>query len=139
MGRVINPETAGKERAQLSRAVVIALRELMQKTTVDGETRDLAAFIGLALAAIHQTIDSTVAPWEKRDYWIKADRFRMEWRWAESLGAAMRQAVLAEDWEGVARAAAQVLVKVKDVKVPQRHRVGEPWIGAYEKLYVQKT
>lgn len=134
MGRVYNPESAGKERARLTRATVLAIRELMRQTQPDEKTHDLAAFIALALESIADTIDSSVEAWEKRGYWVKADRFRMEWRWAEQLGVTMRRAVLAEDWPRVAATAAQVAERLGDVKVPQRHGVGTPWTGALERL-----
>jgi hypothetical protein len=94
LGRVINPERAGQERTQLTRGIVLALRELAQKTDIDAETRDLAAFIGLALWAVWEGIEATIAPWEKRGYWIKADRFRMEWAWSQNLGLELQLAVL---------------------------------------------
>jgi hypothetical protein len=134
LGRVINPEGAGKERTRLTRGVVLALRELMRQTEADGHTRDLAAFIALALGLIADTIDSSVGAWEKRGYWVKADRFRMDWAWTERLGAAMRQAVLEENWPQVALTAAQIAEKLKDIDVPQRHRLGTPWEGAWERL-----
>ncbi|HEX7976030.1 MAG TPA: hypothetical protein VF498_16595, partial [Anaerolineales bacterium] len=123
-----------KERTQLTRAVVLALRELMRQTQADGQTRDLAAFIALALNEITETIDTSVVAWEKRGYWLKADRFRMEWAWAERQGKAMRQAVIEEDWPKVALTAAQVAEKLRDVDVPQRHRLGTPWVGAWERM-----
>ena len=134
MGRVINPEGVGKERTQLMRSVVLALRELMQQSAIDQKTRDLAAFLALALLAIDQTVDVSVAAWEKRDYWLKADRFRMEWAWAGRLGENLRKAVLAEDWPQVAQIAATVAEKVKQTDVPKRHGLNTPWDGAWEKL-----
>jgi len=134
LGRVINPETAAKERTQLERGIVLALRELMRQAEPDAHTRDMAAFIALALEAIWATIDSSVVAWEKRGYWIKADRFRMEWMWSEQLGKNMRQAVLAEDWGKIAQLSAQVAVRLSDVKLPQRHRLGTPWVGAWQRL-----
>ncbi len=134
MSRVINTENAGKERTQLTRAVVLALRELMRQTSTDGQTRDLAAFIALALDEIFKTIDESVAAWEKRGYWVKADRFRMEWLWSGTLSKTMREALLKEDWATVARVSAQVAEKLPDIKVPQRNRIGTPWEGAWEKL-----
>jgi len=134
VGRVINPESAGKERNQLNRAVVLAIRELMKQNTVDDTSRDLAAFISLALLRISETIDTSVEAWEKRDYWIKADRFRMEWAWSGRLGHDMRQAVLAGDWAMVAMTAAQAAQKLMNVKVPIRHRLGTPWVGAWQEL-----
>lgn len=139
MGRVINPESAGKERTQLTRAIVLAVRELIQKSDVDQGTRDLAAFIALALAAVSATIDVSVAAWEKRDYWLKADRFRMEWAWSERLGGEMRKALLSEDWPGVAMTTAQVMQKLKDVQIPKRHNLGTPWVGAWERLQTQQS
>jgi hypothetical protein len=134
LGRVINPETAGKERSQLTRAVVLAIRELMRQTEADGQTKDLAAFIALALESVAGSIDASVIAWEKRGYWLKADRFRMDWAWSEKLGKMMRQAVLKDDWPMVAATAAQVAERLKDVDVPKRHRLGTPWVGAWDKL-----
>jgi hypothetical protein len=134
MGRIINPESAGKERKELSRATALALQELMRQTEVNDLTRDLAAFVALALESIHQTIDASVVAWEKRGYWLKADRFRMEWSWSERLAGEMRSAILSEDWGRVAMIAVRVAEKIKDVKVPQRNRIGTPWIGAWRQL-----
>jgi uncharacterized protein YigA (DUF484 family) len=134
LSRVISIESAGKERTQLARAIVVAMRELSQQNDLDEKTKDLAAFIALALEEIAATIDLSVAAWEKRGYWVKADRFRMEWIWTERLGATLRQAVLGEDWGTVALTVGQVGEKLSSVKVPLRNRVGTPWQGAYGQL-----
>ena len=134
MGRVINPETAGKERTQLLRAVVLAVREMALQKEADAKTRDLAAFISFALQSIYETIDLSVAAWEKRGYWVKADRFRMDWDWTQRLGITMKTAVLNEDWAVVAATMAEIAVKISTVKLPQRHKLGTPWVGAYTKL-----
>jgi hypothetical protein len=139
LGRVINPEGAGKERTQLMRSVVLALRELMQQNGTDDKTRDVAAYIALALKAIDGTVDVTVAAWEKRDYWLKADRFRMEWAWAGRLGQNMRKGVLSDDWPMVAQTAAAVAEKVRQIDVPKRHGLGTPWDGAWERLQSLET
>lgn len=134
LGRVIQLESVGKERKNLIRAVTLALRALMQQSRPDELTRDLAAFIALALEEIYRTIDQSVAAWEKRGYWLKADRFRLEWAWSERLGRSMREAVLEGDWSRVAATAAELAQKLNSVKLPLRHRVGTPWEGAWEKL-----
>jgi hypothetical protein len=134
LSRVITIESAGKERTHMARAIVVAMRELSQQNDLDEKTKDLAAFIALALQEIALTIDLSVAAWEKRGYWVKADRFRMDWIWTERLGAAMRQAVLSEDWATVARTVGQVGEKLSSVKVPQRNRIGAPWHGAHRQL-----
>lgn len=139
MSRVINPETAGKERNRLTRAIVLSIRELMGQNEPNDTTRDLAAFISLALIAIDETIDSSVAAWEKRGYWVKADRYRMEWLWSGKYGKEMGEAVLNDDWQNVAIIAAKTAEKLKQIKIPQRHRLGKPWVGAYHQLRSQQV
>ncbi len=134
MGRIINLETAGKDRTNLTRSVVLALRELMSQSEPDQRTLDLAAYIALALQAIYETIDPSVEAWEKRGYWLKADRFRMEWIWTGKMAREMRVAVLDEDWQKVALITVQVGEKLRKVEVPTRHRMGTPWVGAWDKL-----
>ncbi|KAF0108748.1 MAG: hypothetical protein FD146_634 [Anaerolineaceae bacterium] len=134
MSRIINPDSAGKERTRLSKCVVLAVRELAHQTGPGAESRDPAAFIALALAAIAGTIDVSVAAWEKRGYWVKADRFRMDWAWAGQYADKMRQAVLAEDWASVAQAAAQAAQRLNRITVPPGHRLGTPWVGAWKAL-----
>ncbi len=76
---------------------MLAIRQLMKQSQPDDSTRDLAAYIGMALIEIGETIDISVQAWEKRGYWVKADRFRMEWEWAGSLGKAMMTALTNDD------------------------------------------
>ncbi len=134
MGRYINPDGAGKQRAQLSKAVVLALRELMRQTEPDAHSRDLAAFIAISLQKIYETVETSVVAWEKKGYWVKADRFRLEWEWSQIMSERLRQAVMADDWATVAVTSAQVAQRLMKVDVPIRHRLGTPWEGAWQKI-----
>lgn len=134
MSRIINPESAGKERTQLTKGIMLAIRELAKHSEPGPESRDMAAFIALALETISKGIDVSVAAWEKRDYWVKADKFRMEWLWAAQYAAKMRVAVLAEDWPTIAQVMIQTAQKLNKVVVPAGHRLGRPWVGAYKEL-----
>ncbi len=134
MSRIINPDSAGKERSRLTKAVVLAIRELAQQAGPGGESRDLAAFISLALSIVSETIDVSVTAWEKRGYWVKADKFRMDWVWAGQYAERMHRAVFVEDWASVVQIAAQTAQKLSKIVVPPRHRLGRPWVGAWEEL-----
>ena len=134
MSRIINTDSTGKQRGQLTKAVAMALRQLSQQTEFGAEARDLAAFIALALQAVHAGIDPSVAAWEKRGYWVKADRFRMEWAWTGSTSERMRAAVLADDWATVAQVSIQAAQKLDGVQVAPGSRLGQPWKGAFERL-----
>jgi len=135
LSRIINPDSAGKERVRLSKAVVLAIRELAKQSQPGDESHDLAAFISMALSIISETIDISVAAWEKRGYWVKADKFRMEWAWSAQLAQKMDRAIKADDWEDVAVVAAQVAQKLNKITVPAGHRLGQPWTGAWNELH----
>ena len=134
LSRVINPDSAGKERTRLTKGIVLAIRELAQQSEPGTEARDLAAFITMALSVISGTIDVSVAAWEKRDYWVKADKFRMEWAWSGQYAEKMKIAILKDDWASVAQVAAQTAQKLSKVTVPAGHRLGRPWLGAWEEM-----
>jgi hypothetical protein len=134
LSRIINPESAGKDRTRLTKAIVLAIRELARQTEPGLESRDLAAFIALALKIISETIDVSVAAWEKRGYWVKADKFRMEWAWSGMAAEKMRIALMNDDWAAVALAAAQVAQKFNKVNVAPGNRLGKPWVGAWAEL-----
>jgi hypothetical protein len=134
LSRIINPDSAGKRRNRLTKAIVLAVRELALQTGPGTESRDLAAFIALALDIVAGTIDISVAAWEKRGYWVKADKFRMDWVWAGQLAEKMRLAVLADDWTGVTQVAAQIAGRLNRITVPVGHHLGRPWVGAWDEL-----
>jgi len=132
--RIINLDSTGKQRTYLTRSIVVALRELAMKTDVDEQTRDLVAYVVIALQSISKTIDTTVQAWEKRGYWIKSDRYRLEWMWTEEMGKKMETALKKEDWQSLAIYTAKVSEKLNNVTVSTRHRLGKPWEGAWNKF-----
>ena len=134
MGRIIKFESAGKERDKLVKEIVISIRELMKQSRFNENSRDLAAFIALSLESISETIEVSVVAWEKRGYWVKADRFRLEWTWAGKLGTEMRQAVLSENWKRIGQTALEVARKLYNIKVSVRHHLGTPWVGAWQRM-----
>ena len=139
MSRIINPNSAGKERIKLTRAIALAVRELAKTDPSANsgqlnEAHDLAAFIALALEIVAETIEVSVVAWEKRNYWVKADKFRMDWRWAGQLAEEMRVAALKDDWASVAQVAMQVAVKLQKIKISDKHRMGRPWVGSWQKI-----
>ncbi len=134
MSRLIKTDTVGKDRTRLTKSILLAVRELAKQKEVTAEARDLAAFIASALRAIAEGIDESVAAWEKRGYWVKADRFRMEWLWTGQTAAKMKSAVLNDDWGAIAMLLPQIAQKLNKVQIAENHRLGTPWKGAYQRM-----
>jgi len=134
MTTIKGSENGAVLRNRLSKSIVKALRLLMQKQEPDEESRDLAAFIVLALEKIAESVETTASAWEKRDYWLKADRFRQDWAWCEARSQALAAALQSDDWAGVAQELALIGQALRGVEVSENNRLGKPWVGAWEKF-----
>jgi hypothetical protein len=44
----------------------------------------------------------------------------------------MRQAVTKEDWAQIAQVSIQVAQKLSAIQITEHHRLGTPWVGAWE-------
>jgi len=97
----------------------------------------LAAFIALALKNISEGIDISVAAWEKRGSWVKADRFRMEWLWTGQYADKMKVAIFTDDWGTIAMLMPQIAQKFGKIMVSDNHRLGKPWVGSFKQLTSQ--
>jgi hypothetical protein len=134
LSRIIRTASASKDRALLEKGIVVAIHELVKQTETDKSTYDLVAYISLSLKAIEETIEESVTAWEKRGYWLKADRYRMEWSWTGKVSGELHQALLREDWGKIAEVIAKVTQKMSKVKVPVKNKIGTPWTGSWDLL-----
>jgi hypothetical protein len=114
--------------------ILFAIRELMLQTAPDETSQDLVAFIGLSLLDIYSSIENSVEAWEKKGYWLKADRFRLEWEWTRQVGDELCKAVLNQDWGTIAIKSALVAQKFSSTKLPKTNKSGPIWTGYRHKL-----
>lgn len=132
-----NQESGTTLRNRLSRGIVLAIRLLMEQGAPDDDSLDKIAFVVLALNKIAESVDASATAWEKRDYWVKADAFRMEWEWVLDCSERLKDALLAKDWAQIASELIVVGQKLNKVQISPKNRIGEPWIGAYAALRKQ--
>ena len=124
-------------RNRLSRGIVLAIRLLMEQGAPDEKSLDKVAFVVLALDKISESVDLSAMAWEKRDYWVKADAFRMEWEWAIGSSKRVKEALFSKDWPQIAIELITVAQKLHKVQISPNNRIGEPWVGAYAALLKQ--
>ncbi|MBN1642466.1 MAG: hypothetical protein JXA09_14620 [Anaerolineae bacterium] len=134
MSRVIATDSVGKRRNQLRRTIAEALRRLATKSTFDAESQDLAALIVFSLRRLEEGVDQTASAWEKRDYYLKADRFRLEWEWIEETTYALESALLLGQWDKVPQMLAALFPRFADITISRYTRSSELWDGAYQRL-----
>ena len=134
MSRVISTERPGNTRNYHRRTIAESLRRLSQKPELDEEAKDLAALIIVSMHGIADTVDQTLDAWERRDYYMKAERFREQWRWLEPLTDQLSTVVYEGDWDQLPNVLIQLMPHFSDVTVKQMTRGPELWEGAYTKL-----
>ena len=134
MSPVVGGTSVGQERHQLRRTIAEALRRMMRKPTFDQESRDLAALIVFSLRRLEQGVDQTATAWEKRNYFVKADRFRFEWEWVEEVSFSLETALLLGQWDEVPPILATLLPKFSDITIGRYTRSPKLWQGCYQRL-----
>jgi hypothetical protein len=134
MSRIIYTESPGKVRHQHRRTIAEALRRLSQKPQLDGEAKDLVALIVFSLHGVAETVDQTVDAWERRDYWMKAERFREKWRWLDPLTDELSGVTHEGQWDRLPSVLARLMPYFADIRVKRMTRKPTLWEGAYERF-----
>lgn len=134
MSRVINTNSPTKVRNQSRRTIAELLRRLSQKPQIDPEARDMAAAIVFMLHEINASVEQTISAWEKRGYWMKAERFLREWEWARESAANFDDVIRNEAWDLLPRLLADLFPQFSDVQVKKMTRPASDWNGAYKRL-----
>ena len=95
------------------------------------DIKEVAAFVILGLRQITESVDQTATAWEKRDYWLKADKFRLEWIWADRSLHRLEAALQSEEWGELLEGFGELAGFVSHIKIPQKMQASQPWDGAY--------
>ncbi len=134
MSRVINVDSPGKLRNQIMRTAAEVIRRLSHKTEVDDEARDMVALLIYCFREVNTGIDESVRAWEKRDYWLKAEQFRIKWAWVGQAAADLERIVRTEAWDDLPHTLIQLLPYFEDIKIAKFTRKPGLWQGAYQRL-----
>ena len=134
MGRVINPDSTGKQRTQLMRTSAEMLRALTQKAEIDDQAKDMAATIVFSLREIDQGIEESAQAWEKRDYWQKAEELRQRWSWPGRMADQLSALIIADQWQNLPPLLVKLLPYFSEIKVTKVTRKEDTWLGAYTRL-----
>ncbi len=104
------------------------------KRELDEESKDLSAAMVFLLREITAGVDTSAEAWEKRGYWLKADRFRLEWEWAIQAAEDVEDVIRHGAWDLLPRLMADLLPHLAGVQVKKMTRQPELWKGAHALL-----
>lgn len=134
MSRVIQTENPTTIRNRHRRTIAEILRRLPQKQAIDDEAKDMAALIVLLLHEIYEGVEKSAVAWEKRDYWLKAERFMREWQWTLRAAADMDDVIRHEAWDLLPELLMDLVPRFTDIEIKSLTRSVTLWQGAYKKL-----
>ena len=134
MSRVINTNNPGKVRSANMRTIAEFLRLVGGKKEIDAEAKDILAALVFLMREIHGSAQVTVQAWEKRGYWMKADRFMREWEWSAEMAANLEDVIRNDAWDLIPRLLAELAPQTAGVQIKSMTRSPSSWRGAYQKL-----
>jgi flavin-dependent dehydrogenase len=67
--------------------------------------------------SVHETIDESVRAGKKRDYWLKADRYRLEWDWCHFYAKDLTRPLFKDDWDKIIPLLIKISQKLQTVKI----------------------
>lgn len=138
MSRVINSENPGKIRNQHRRAIAEILRHLMGKPTFDDEAKDMAAMLVYLLREINETVVQTIVAWEKRDYWMKAERFARDWEWTKQFALDIEDVLRHDAWDLLPELLGDLFTHFADMQIKTMTRKPDLWRGAFQRLRAEE-
>lgn len=130
MARVFRPESGSSKRNRMLRQIATALRYAADGSPTQEEAWDLLAFVVLCLREIDATVEQAAEAWERRDYWVKADRYRHTWSWVRTSDRDLEDALAASDMEAAMSVALDVAQAMDGAK-PYKATNKRPWRGAF--------
>lgn len=138
MGRLINTDSTGAQRQRLRRTIAEALKLLATKRELDAEARDLSALIVFCLREIAEGVEQSATVWDKRHYYMKADRLRADWEWAGRSADRMANLIRVGDWLRLPVVLADIAPRFADVGVTKVTRSAALWAGACDRLVAEE-
>ncbi|MGB4868619.1 MAG: hypothetical protein WBP47_01165 [Candidatus Promineifilaceae bacterium] len=137
MSRVINLNNPTKIRNQNRRSIAEILRRLSQKPQMDAEAQDMAASLVFLLREIDAGVKQSVEAWEKRGYWMKAERFLRDWEWVAETAANMEDVIRHEAWDLLPDLLGELFPRFADIQLKTMTRSADLWRGNYQRLLAE--
>jgi hypothetical protein len=137
LSRVINTNSPGKIRHYHLRTTAEIMKRLAAKSTIDDQSKDMVSVLVFSLREIYSSVETSATAWEKRGYWMKADRFLREWEWSQELSVNIEDVIRNEAWDLLPELLVDLVPYTSDIEVKIYTRSPKTWQGAYQRLTSQ--
>lgn len=137
MSRVIHTQSPASLRKRLLREIATVLQEGKKSDVKPDQLRDMFAFISLTLTRIEHSVKQTTTAWEKRGYWLKADRFRLEWLWVSQINNKIEPQLHSDEVQADALILLAELAGYMQSIQPKKRGRKDVWKGAWSQWNAQ--
>ncbi|HET6446550.1 MAG TPA: hypothetical protein VFI27_18420 [candidate division Zixibacteria bacterium] len=134
MSRIINLNSPGKIRSQNQRTIAEILRRMSTKASLDDESKDMSAALVFLLREIYAGVIGSIEAWEKRGYWMKADRFMRDWEWTNETASNLEDVIRNDAWDLLPQLLAEMIPHSAGIELKRLTRPPSAWNGAHRKL-----
>lgn len=138
MSRIINVNDPTKIRNNNRRSIAEILRHLSKKAAIDDEAKDMAATLVYLLREIYEGVEQSARAWEKRDYWMKAERFLRDWQWTKETAVNIEDVIRNDAWDLLPELLAELFPRFADIKIKTMTRKADLWRGNYQRLMAEE-
>jgi hypothetical protein len=137
MSTIVHSETPGYRRSKILKLIVRLMPDIQSPDLTAQKRNDIVAFVVISLCEVEKTIEETLAPWEKRGYWTKADQFRLEWEWVGKVRQQIIEEETPQGWKNWPGTMGEMFAHLASLK-PARKKLGAFWEGSYKRYLSQK-
>jgi hypothetical protein len=131
LSRIIQTESNSTQRKRFLEGMAVALRYAAEGQMEENEQKDILAFFVLSMRSIDELNEKTILAWEKRGYWIKADKFRMQWNWVRNSLQQLERDISNSDFQSSIITASQLAQHLTEIQLSSKKRAMKPWVNAW--------
>ncbi len=130
MSRIIKTQNGARMREKALKLIGSAIYEY-KSTNYNADMIDISSYIALLLEQIETSVQETCLAWERRDYWVKADQFRAEWKWVGELKKQLVDAVQNMDHQQIGEVLEKLQKNQKIYESTIKSKKGIEYVGSY--------
>lgn len=134
MSRIIHTSTPASRRNKARRTIAEILQRLASKSEINDDSKDMLATIVIHLEEIEVITKQSVLAWEKRNYWVKVERFNQKWSWVGQIRKELTGILVDERWDDLPFVFTKIIPQFSDVSVKTLTRKPSQWYGNYGML-----
>ncbi len=130
MSRIIKTQNGARMREKALKLIGSAIYEY-KSTNYNADMIDISSYIALLLEQIETSVQETCLAWERREYWVKADQFRAEWKWVGELKKQLVDAVQNMDHQQIGEVLEKLQKNQKIYESTIKSKKGIEYVGSY--------